>query len=187
MDIDTRDHHLVGETLPKHNDEIWQAVQPALHFVSKVLTSNHPYTWGWADLRNDQARRRGVDCPDRFAVWPLASGGPDDLDRATQRGSDGTNELVAAQFDTTRYVCEMLRHCIEWDLLPRYRLAEMDEPRHKQPRPVLGTMTLRPEVPGATRPFKFQLGIATEYLWALLVDDYAPAEKAGAPGKRRSS
>lgn len=121
---------------------------------------------------------RGVYRHDVFSVWPDFSCLEHDLDRVTARWND-VSQLVEAGFNTTRYVCDILKHTIEWDLKPMYRLGEYLEPEDKKPQSALGTtITEKDDAPGAKRPFKIRIGLAAEYVWQLLVDEYSSAEKA---------
>lgn len=115
---------------------------------------------------------------DAFSVWPGFSCREEDLDSVTARWDD-VSRLVVAGFDTTRYVCDILKHTIEWDIQPEYRLGAIDKRPDVEPTPVMGsTQTDDDPDPGATRPFRIRVSIAADYVWQLLVDEYSPAEKA---------
>lgn len=174
---------------------MWQALQPALQLVSKVLASDHPIILGWADLRNlepvrdERAMNKDLSVQDidgkftvhniyrhdKFSVWPDFSGLEEDMSRIIGRWND-ISVLIKAGFDTTKYVCGILKHTIEWDIQPAYRLGEET---NQKPWPAWGSTDMELEkAPRLTRPFKTRVSFAAEIIWQLLVEDYSPAEKA---------
>lgn len=113
-----------------------------------------------------------------FAIWPEFSCREEDLERPTCRWTC-VSTLVKTGFDTTRYVCEILKHTIEWDIRPMYRIGTDTQSAHEEPETCWGTAICDYDMtPFTKRPFKMRLAIAAELIWQLLVDEYSPAEKA---------
>lgn len=173
-------------------------MQPALHLVSKFLASDHPILLSWADLRklepvrDERAMGRdesvaGIDFKhnnlgiyrhDLFSVWPGFSGLEEDMGPIIRRWND-ISVLIKAGFGSTKYVCGILKHSIEWNLMPMYRIGQMHIQDPDDPDPFWGTAVMSlSDAPGSTRPFKCRINLAAEYIWQLLVDDYSPAEKS---------
>lgn len=82
--------------------------------------------------------------------------------------------ICASGFDSTPYVCEILKRTIEWNIISQYRINDdWDEP-------TLGDTTIAsqdPLLPGRP-PFKIRINIAANIMWPLLVDEFSTAEKA---------
>lgn len=175
-----------------HNPVLWAALQPALQLVSKVLASDHPMVWAWADVRKirpirdyrdkiqdptkdliQEQRDMGITRASLHALWPDFVGELTELSHRDMR-MDELVEIYETGFDTTRYVCEIVARTLEWDIRPMYR---MDRNRRGGEEACCGTTHTLIQ-PGSTLPFKITISIAAEYVWQLLVDEYSPAEKA---------
>ncbi|KAF3766937.1 hypothetical protein M406DRAFT_69114 [Cryphonectria parasitica EP155] len=176
-----------------HNPVLWAALQPTLQLVSKVLASDHPMTWAWADVRKlrpihdarknskrfsrdsliQAQREAGISKTRRVALWPHR-GEPGDELSGRELAWDELVQIYEKGFDTTRYACEILRRTIEWDIQPQYRFKP-GEPDVENS--ASGGTTVR-RVQDGPVPFKIIITVAAEYVWQLLVDDYSAAEKA---------
>lgn len=178
----------------KSDATLWNAMQPALQLVSRVLACNHPFTWLWADIRKlrpirgsrDSIRHQseeeqeltkedldsGIDRKNLFAIWPEFSGLEDDLDMVSSNWED-MKQLCRAGFDSTRYVCGILERTIEWCIMPAFRANDPDQLNR-----IYGSTTVVEECEDP--PFKIRIEIAADYIWQLLVDEYSGAEKASA-------
>lgn len=108
-------------------------------------------------------------------MWPEFSGLEEDMSRIIARWND-ISVFIKAGFDSTKYVCGILKHTIEWDIQSGHRLGARFT---QELSPVWGAaqMVLE-ESPTSTKPFKIRIKIAADVVWQLLVGDYSPAEKA---------
>lgn len=155
--------------------------------VSKVLYSDHPITWAWADIyalrpvrgpheptQQERTRqlgsghwRRGVRQQEHFALW---LGGYDESNWFPE-----IRRLRAAGFDSVKYACEVLKRTIQWEIRSKYDGPDGD--KGPEGKSELGFTMLVPQL-STTEPFKIRIGLAAEGIWPLLVQDYSTAEKA---------
>lgn len=123
---------------------------------------------------NDETRAQGVYRHDFFEINPDFSGREEDLDDYTRKW-DCVRQLVKSGFDTTKYVCAILKHTIQWDILPMFHMMYDQSPED----PFYGSCRIEgDDAPSAKRPFKITISIAADLVWQLLVDEYSTAEKA---------
>lgn len=167
-------------TALQHDDTLWTALQPALQIVSQVLNSQHPATWVWADIR----KLRPVEDSRRSAsnrYWKFFTSSELGVDVPSLSG-EALNwpdfiDICATGFDTTGYVCEILKRTIEWNIGGMWRINADDGDSSR----AFGTTSVeRTEKTPGEPPFKIEVYIAAEVVWPLLVDEYSTAEKASA-------
>lgn len=150
--------------------------------MSRVLDSQHPATYVWADIRKlrpvEDDRAEDSDTTWEFKTSPDY---PVDADKIT--GSATTMPsfmaICASGFDSTPYVCEILKQTIEWNIKSEYRVS----PAEGNTARSLGLTDIeRYEESGGPgeHPFGITINIAANLMWPLLVDEYSPAEKASA-------
>lgn len=116
---------------------------------------------------------RGVFRKNIFAIWPEFSGLENELDWECKMWDD-LREICRLGFDTTRYACEILKHTIQWDIQPAYRI---DDHSGLSEKGSYGATTLH-LTKQSPKKFKILIEIAADQVWQLLVDEYSPAEKA---------
>lgn len=90
-------------------------------------------------------------------------------------------DLCESGWDSTPYVCEILKETLEWVLVPEYRVDD-PQPDKISNQPVLGCTIIErnadPQQPPGVPPFTIKINISTSFVWPLLVDEFSPAEKA---------
>lgn len=167
----------------QHNDTLWTALQPALQLVTQVLNSQHPATWVWADIRKlrpIEDSRRGSS----RRYWKFYTSSDLGVDVASLNG-EALNwaefiNICASGFDTTAYVCEILKRTIEWRIGSNWRIFNVNSDGtddYDGGSRAYGTTTVERQG-NSQPPFKIQIWIAAEYLWPLLADEYSTAENA---------
>lgn len=157
-------------------------MQPALQIVSQVLNSQHPATWVWADIRKlrpvEDSRRSGSS-----RYWKFYTSSDLGVDVASLSG-EALNwaefiDICATGFDTTGYVCEILKRTIEWNIGSMWRIFGDEGDSDSAASRAFGTTAVErtKKLPGQP-PFKIKVYIAAELVWPLLADEYSTAEKA---------
>ena len=165
----------------KNNDLIRAALQPALALVSKILWSDHPTTWVWANIyrmhpvldgrRADDERRTEDILPDHlaagiteqewFAIW---------LGKINESKWYPEQEaLHSAGFSSRKYVLQILKRTIQWQINAKHLLDETEDD--------MGFTQVIPAT-DPNLPFTIRVSISADYIWPLLVKDYSEAEKA---------
>lgn len=166
----------------QHDDTLWTALQPALQIVSQVLNSQHPATWVWADIRKlrpVEDSRRSVS--NRYWKFYTSSDLGVDVPSLTGEALNWPDfiDICATGFDTTGYVCEILKRTIEWNFGSMWRIFGDDgDPDSASSRAFGTTAVERTEKPPGQPSFKIKVYIAAELVWPLLADEYSTAEKA---------
>lgn len=155
--------------------------------VSKVLYSNHPVTWAWADIyrlrpiRDGRAPSpehrissltkahldRGVSEQEWFAMW-LG-------DYDSQNWYPEVAALYNAGFNSMKYVCEILKRTITWEINSKYGADDYGMSGDQQR---MGFTQIEPEPADPSQPFGIRISISADYIWPLLVKEYSAAEKA---------
>lgn len=162
------------------------ALQPTLQLVSKVLYSDHPITWAWADIYRlrpvrgaqepEQSHKtryitqehlqNGISQQEYFAIW---LGDYDPLNWYPE-----IQDLDMAGFDSVKYTCEILKRTIQWEIHSKF--DGDDDGRAGASENMGFTQIIWQD--GANLPFTIRISIAADYIWPLLVPDYSTAEKA---------
>ncbi|ROW04465.1 hypothetical protein VMCG_04940 [Cytospora schulzeri] len=168
------------------NDLIRAALQPTLQLVSKVLYSDHPATWAWADIYRlrpvrgpmepdksyktrcitEEHRRNGIFQQEHFAVW-LGDYDP-------SYWYPEIEELAYSGFDSVAYTCEILKRTIQWEIRSKFYGDEDDKPGSSENMGFTQIIYQGDD----SLPFITRIGISADYIWPLLVPDYSAAEKA---------
>ncbi|KAK7726180.1 hypothetical protein SLS63_007694 [Diaporthe eres] len=150
------------------NDYFWLAIQPALQLATMVLNSDHPATWAWADIYRMRPFHRdaGVERKDYFAVHLEED--PDEFYPEIAR-------LKEMGFESIRWVCEILKECLVWQLNSKYtdNAGETLADEHQM---AWTDITARREQ--HNRPFAIRISLSADYIWPLLIEEYSQAEKA---------
>ncbi|KAJ4406956.1 hypothetical protein N0V82_010023 [Gnomoniopsis sp. IMI 355080] len=119
-------------------------------------------------------------------AWTLGADASTDLANPLHdllsRNWDEFIDICASGFDTTSYVCEILKHTIEWDIRSKWRIASTSNDKGAasgdSDSAYGATFVHRVEDPSSQTPFKIKIHIAAELIWPLLADEYSMAEKA---------
>lgn len=178
----------------KHNPVVWQALQPALQLLSKLLKANHPIMLAWLDLRKlrpvddhrditenakfkkymkkPQAKKAGIARAYFFSVWPEFSGLQEDLDDLSKTWDD-MRAICRSDFDTSSYAFEILQATVLWEFSSAYQVGLPDISAS-------GSTSLFPNESGTGPPFRIHIEISSNMVWPLLVDEYSATEKAAA-------
>lgn len=77
-------------------------------------------------------------------------------------------------FESVRWVCEIMKECLVWELNSRYT-DETGESTGDHP---LAWTAMRAQRQQPNRPFKIRISISVDYIWPLLIEEYSQAEKA---------
>lgn len=100
--------------MPQHNDELWNALQPALQMASKVLLSEHPFWMAILsiyhmrpvpDERDGRSQEQKADPRYRpyVSIWY-------DIDRTKMYPT--ASALMDLNFDSTAATLEVLRRSV---------------------------------------------------------------------------
>lgn len=179
---------------------IWNAIQPALQLVSKLLRAEHPTMLAWLDLRklrpvtddrdtiedprgNDlkdpEAVNEGIARAYYFSVWPEFSGLEADLGPLTRSWAD-MRELCRSGFDTSQYAFDILRATIQWEFQGYWRTGNPGTKTGSRKTSGSTFTIVSNKAPGNGPPFNIVIEISSDMLWPLLVDEYSATEKAAA-------
>lgn len=78
-------------------------------------------------------------------------------------------------FESVRWVCEILKTCLVWQLNAKYtdNNAESDADQHQ-----MAWTDIQAERQEQNRPFAIRISLSVDYIWPLLIEEYSQAEKA---------
>lgn len=159
-------------------------MQPALQLVSQVLGSQHPATWVWADVRKLRPVEDARGATGSRLTWKFCTSPDHEVDSASLTGLVREwiefVDICKSGFDTTGYVCEILKQTIEWNIQSQFRVSPADgaQSGNSDKRSYGSTLIERTQGVSPGSPFKIRISIAADIIWPLLVDEYSPAEKA---------
>lgn len=83
--------------------------------------------------------------------------------------------LYNAGFNSMKYVCEILKRTITWEINSKYGADDYGMSGDQQR---MGFTQIEPEPADPSQPFGIRISISADYLWPLLVKEYSAAEKA---------
>ncbi|KAI1383738.1 uncharacterized protein F4822DRAFT_440000 [Hypoxylon trugodes] len=170
-----------GEWDVRRNDKVWEALQPALQMVTRVLNSEHPHIKALMDLRTrtkvDPARDGRIN-PKTTHITKY-----DDIDKIDL--SDTWNEiltLAAMGFDWPLHVNKVLEKCLTIDLGSCF----MEPTEEHGPDTVDGAKDAYDMSYGFTYftnagpDSQILMSIGAELVWPLLMPQYSQSEKLSA-------
>ncbi|KAJ0107255.1 hypothetical protein J7T55_007625 [Diaporthe amygdali] len=151
----------------QRNDELWDALQPALQLASKVLLNEHPYwkailsfyhTRPVAVERDGRTREQKAEPEYRpyVSLWL-------DIDR--DKMYDSARSLMDRNFDSTAATLEVLRRKLKWSIFSVDHEAGA---------------TTTTFFDSNTSNWEIRIAINAVYLWPLLVPQYSASEKVAA-------
>lgn len=77
-------------------------------------------------------------------------------------------------FESVRWVCEILKECLTWELNAKYT----ESTGESTPGSQMAWTDLRYSRQERNRPFSIHISLSVDYMWPLLIEDYSQAEKA---------
>lgn len=78
-------------------------------------------------------------------------------------------------FESIRWVCEILKECLVWQLNSKYT-DNAGETLANEHQMAWTDITARREQ--HNRPFAIRISLSADYIWPLLIEEYSQAEKA---------
>lgn len=163
--------------MPKHtNDELWEALQPALQLVSRVLYSNHPFYQALKDLRTRQLIPEELDPRD-----------PDDEERPIE--TPYLSRYVPVDqinlYHSFEGVVELANMAYDWEanvnrLMDQYLVLDIGSCYWDWVDLQVGSnltygWTVR--YGAGAEGTRYHVSIGAETLWPLLSPDISPSEK----------
>lgn len=77
-------------------------------------------------------------------------------------------------FESVRWVCEILKECLTWELNAKYTESTGESKIGSQ----MAWTNLRYSHRERNRPFSIHISLSVDYMWPLLIEEYSQAEKA---------
>lgn len=77
-------------------------------------------------------------------------------------------------FESVRWVCEILKECLTWELNAKFTESSGDSAADNQ----MAWTNLRCSRRERNRPFSIHISLSVDYIWPLLIEEYSQAEKA---------
>lgn len=78
-------------------------------------------------------------------------------------------------FSSVRWVCEILKECLSWQLNAKYTDNTGDSAADSHQ---MAWTDIMAERKAHNRPFEIRISLSVDYIWPLLIEEYSQAEKA---------